>query len=211
VGAYTYSVLKLGTYCPNGSKEIVAGIHNEEKNNLNTYSGDIAPNSQSIPSKTYLYFCMFTPSSGASMTEFPDFGITYGVFGGRLSPPSSSGHRNYWIQTGVVHTDDEDRNNGNHAVYPPDYTSDDVWDFTAGVDNTLGGNTNFYMAKVRVDCKQPAEWYDGSQKMPPSMAKTVSLSTPRLAAPLLSGTIITTLSPHPVLIVLRASLMVPIA
>lgn len=147
VGAYTYSVLKLGSQCPNGSKEIFVHVDNEDHSNQNSSTGNISPNVSS--GNAELYFCMFTPSSGASMSAFPQLGITYGVFGGRYAPPSGAAHHNYWLQTGIVHTDDEDNSNNNYQVYPGGYTTDDVFDFTAGVNSLNGGNTNFYLAKVK--------------------------------------------------------------
>jgi hypothetical protein len=164
VGAYAYSLLKLGTTCPNNSKEIFVTIKNEKTNNNNTFTGNILPNTSSSSTKTTeLYFCMFTPSSGLSMGQFPDLGIPYGVLGGKLKPPSTVGHDNYWLQQGGVYSDDEDSSKLNDTKYPPNFTSDDVFDFTAGVDNhPRSGNTNFYLAKVQASCNATPQWFDGS-------------------------------------------------
>lgn len=163
VGAYTYSLLKLGTQCPSSAKEVFAHIDNEDNNNQNSVSGNFAPN-VGVPNAD-LYFCMFTPSiGGPTMTDFPQIGVSYGVFGGRFTPPSGTGHRNYWLQTGYVFTDDEDKNNDNYRVFPTGYTTDDVFDFAAGVDSFH--NSTFYMAKVRnAICTNPCPTggvYDGA-------------------------------------------------
>jgi hypothetical protein len=169
VGAYDYSVLKLGSSCPNGSKEYVSTIDNEDNNNKNSSTGNISPNNVHVTNrgKTALYFCLFTPSSGPSMTDFPDIGITYGVFAGKVAPPTGPGHRNYWLATGVVYTDDEDRRNANSTVHSG-FSTDDIFAAAAGVSIGLS-NTTFHIAKVRDKtglCSRPVNWWDTSQVQP---------------------------------------------
>lgn len=166
VGSYTYSVMKLGTMCPNASKEFTRVVDNEDHSNQNSWSGNILPSvsTTSNKGKTYLTLCMFTPSvGGPTMSAFPDYGIGYGVFAGRFIPPSGPGHFNYWLQRGTVVTDDEDTNNQNALVHT--FTSnDDFFDVAATIQYT--GNTQFYLAKVRnktMTCAQPAAWWNGSQ------------------------------------------------
>jgi hypothetical protein len=170
VGAYSYSLLSLGSACPNDSKPFKRRIENERSNNNNSSTGDINPSYQ--PSNfTHLWFCLFTPSSfgyGFTMNNFPDIGIGYGVFGGYISPPSTSnGHRNYWEQKGIVYTDDADMSystaNQNLTTYFPGYTNDDVSAVIAGI--SLGQNTTFYIAQVRyrtMTCNASIGWWDGN-------------------------------------------------
>jgi hypothetical protein len=145
---YGYSLLKLGDECPNGSKEHVREIDNENQNNLNESSGNIAPNTFS-GSNTFLFFCLFTPTSGPSMNAFPDLGIEYAVFAGRHPDYTGpgTGHHNFWIQRGVAHTDDEDNSNDNSTV-AAGFTNDDF--FAAGATVTIGDdeNTDFFIARV---------------------------------------------------------------
>ncbi|HEV2741192.1 MAG TPA: hypothetical protein VGU66_21715 [Candidatus Elarobacter sp.] len=167
VGAYSYSVLKLGTECPNSSKEFMLTIDNEDTNNQNAHTGDISPNvsTRNQKGKTFLYLCMFTPSSGPSMSSFPDFGgVAYGVFAGRTLPPSLPGHTNYWLERGTVISDDEDHNNQNNLNPPGGASTDDLFDFAAGIDNVT--NTHFYLAKVHnkvMSCAKQAVWWNGTQ------------------------------------------------
>lgn len=166
VGAYDYSVLKLDTSCPNGSKEHVRTIHNENDHNKNDSTGNIDPNNVHVKNKgkTALYFCLFTPSSGPSMTDFPDIGITYGVFAGKVTPPAGAGHRNYWLANGTVNTDDEDTNNQDSTKHDS-FSNDDI--FAAGAGVTMAGkNTTFYIAHVRNItglCSRPVNWWNGSK------------------------------------------------
>jgi hypothetical protein len=166
VASYSYSLLKLGSYCPNGSVDYTVIIDNENTNNQNSSTGNISPNivKHGLHTRTALYFCLFTPSSGSSMTDFPPIGITYGVFAGASVPPTGLGHRNYWLATGSVFTDDEDFNNQD-GIVDPGFSHDD---FEASGGSVTPGplNTMFYMAKVQNkigNCSQPVSWWDGSQ------------------------------------------------
>lgn len=158
VGAYTYSLLKLGSQCPNGSIEANVHIDNEDDDNENSWSGNIAPNIAFRNAD--LVFCMFTPSSGSSMMAFPDLGIAYGVLGGLTSPPALGGHHNFWLQTGTVYTDDEDdwnwgMGNEDNVTIPTADTQDDFSDFDSCLVNA-NHNTHFYLAKVRnAPCPNP--------------------------------------------------------
>jgi hypothetical protein len=166
VGAYTYSVLKLGSQCPPDAKEIVVHIDNEKTGNLNSSTGNIAPNSQSTH-HTNLYFCEFSPKFGSSMADFPQLGVAYGVFGGRFLPPAGAGHHNFWLNRGQVHTDDEDKQNDSSNTYFAGYdANDDVFDFTAGVQVAPGGNSDFFLSLVKKPpCPNPCPtggFFDGA-------------------------------------------------
>ncbi|WP_164017684.1 hypothetical protein [Pyxidicoccus trucidator] len=100
----TYAVLKLGSSCPLGSMEFIRYFDNEDKNNANSRSGNIWPNTSNA--NTTLRFCMFMPGN-SGMGAFPSLGFEYGVFA------PSNVQSAYWLAAGYVHTDDEDRNNSN--------------------------------------------------------------------------------------------------
>lgn len=168
VEAYSYSVLKLGYACPPDSIEWGRSIENERNDNKNLPTGNIEPNT-SGDNYTVLGFCLFLPSTqSVPMSEFPDIGVTYGVFSGgghRSVPPAGPGHQNYWIATGIAHTDDEDgtdidRNGNNFTEFTnvniQNAQSSEAWG---------GGNTDFFIARVRDRsdlCAPPVLNYDGS-------------------------------------------------
>ncbi|RKH95804.1 hypothetical protein [Corallococcus sp. AB038B] len=153
----TYAVLKLGDYCPMGSKEFIRHFDNEDRNNANSYTGFPWPNV--INSNTTLRFCMFEPSYGYSMPSFPNLGVEYGVFA-----PShyASPH---WLAAGFIHTDDEDRNNANWFSYDGANTPGFL------VHSMIGGasNTDLRLAKVsngRPRCSRPVQYFTGAYLMP---------------------------------------------
>lgn len=127
-----YAVLKLGSFCPNGSVEFTRHFDNEDNNNKNSYSGSIAPNVSN--SNTTLSFCLFRWSA-LTMGAFPDFGTQYGVFAA-----SDFSQR---IQTGSLHTDDEDRNNKNG------YWADVSFSGDAQRIISTGSNTDLKLVRVR--------------------------------------------------------------
>jgi hypothetical protein len=137
-----YAVLKLGTTCPNGSVEFSRYFDNEDTSNNNSNSGNISPSTQSS-SGTRLTFCAFTRyplakcTAGSPVIEFPDVGISYGVF----ADSTVYGAR----ETGSVYTDDEDTSNN------------DSWDFSklqgyqvTAVQKIMSGTTNTWLETARV-------------------------------------------------------------
>jgi len=166
IGSYTYSVLKLGTDCPNGSIDFTYNVDNEDNNNQDTSNGTIWPSV--VSHNMSLKFCMFTPSAAGypHMGAFPDYGISYGVLAGRNIPPSTLGHHNYWIKRGTAVTDDEDHNNQD-GPQSGGQTLNNKIDFGNNVfHNTVLGysvsKTTFYIAEVRLNCGQPAVLWNNS-------------------------------------------------
>jgi FIMAH domain-containing protein len=108
-----YAVLKLGDVCPDGSVEISRHFDNEDDDNENYYSGDIAPSEQE--KNTTLRFCLFRPenSGGTEMTEFPRLSYAYGVIARDLAAA---------VDNGRIHTDDEDSDNDNSLSAPDEET-----------------------------------------------------------------------------------------
>src|ERR1700730_6337551 len=165
----------LSSSCPNGSKEHLRQIHNEDINNKKSSTGHIFPNNKDVynnksapKGRTWLHFCLFTPSFGPGMRDFPDIGITYGVFAGKVAPPTGAAHRNYWLARGTVFTDDENEQNQDGTTLNELTSSDDGIAAGAGVTISSagdGGNTNFYIAKVRDKtgvCSRDVSWWDGT-------------------------------------------------
>jgi hypothetical protein len=103
--ARPYAVLKLGSFCPNGSFEFFRRFDNEDDSNNNWSFGNIAPNVSD--SNTLLRFCLF--NSGSSMTFFPNLGFSYGVFSTFIEQ---------FAPSGFVYTDDEDDSNNNGYGVP---------------------------------------------------------------------------------------------
>lgn len=135
-----YAVLKLGSYCPNGSHEFTRVIDNEDNSNDNWATGSIYPNlSSNDPSKTTLRFCLFQGGS-ETMSAFPNLapGFMYGVFA--VGAPEGIGH-------GSVYTDDEDINNGNQ-YYTNFYTPPSVLAEAQSIISS-GPNTLFNILRVR--------------------------------------------------------------
>ena len=95
-------------------------------------SGNIVPNVSN--SNTTLRFCLFR-SDAVTMTSFPDLGFSYGVF---ATSSFSSG-----LDTGFVHTDDEDGSNANS------YSADPGWITDAQRIVTGGANTTLNLVQVR--------------------------------------------------------------
>jgi hypothetical protein len=120
-----YAVLKLGNFCPNGSLEFTRRFDNEDKNNKNFSVGDIFPNVSN--SNTELKFCLFFSASQGTMSSFPNFGVSYGVFTKSVA------------ERGFVRTDDEDSSNNNGYVVDLVFASVAQSLVSAG-DNTLGSN-----------------------------------------------------------------------
>lgn len=127
-----YAVLKLGAECPNNSLDFARGFDNEDDNNANSSSGNIAPNVSN--GNTTLRFCFFR-SDAITMGGFPDVGFSYGVF--------AAANFSRRIETGFVHTDDEDSSNANS------YSADPAWAADAQRIITAGGNTTLNLARVR--------------------------------------------------------------
>ena len=66
-----YALLKLGTDCPPGSVEFSRHFDNEDHNNLNSYTGNIAPDY--MDGNTTLYFCLFR-GNGSTAASLPALG-----------------------------------------------------------------------------------------------------------------------------------------
>jgi hypothetical protein len=135
-----YAVLKLGQFCPPGSKEFTRLFDNENTNNINhVVAGAFSPNAYqrgALGSWTKLRFCFFNSDPTAPlMSEFPSLGFDYGVFA-----PSS--HR-LALRTGRVFTDDED--GGNNSWEPPDA----AWKPEATRIISEGLNTTLHTIQVR--------------------------------------------------------------
>jgi hypothetical protein len=137
-----YAVLKLGTSCPNGSREVSRYFDNEDSSNNNSNSGNIAPSTQSS-SGTTLRFCAFAHyelarcTANSPIIEFPDVGFSYGVFADTTVYGA--------LQTGQVYTDDEDSSNGNRW----DLSQLDSWQVPE-VQSFLFGGSNTVLKTVRV-------------------------------------------------------------
>ena len=164
-----YAVLQLGT-CPAGSKSTQRIFDNEHNNNSNWSSGIISPNVQS-GTQTCMSFCFFPAGVAPTMSSFPNFNVSYGVF---ATPPSLVG-----LSTGVVHSDDEDSSNThdytcaggscstNNCSFLPYLNSFDQ--IIYGTENGTplkGKNTNLLVAKVKnAPCPNPCPYigsYDGA-------------------------------------------------
>jgi hypothetical protein len=132
-----YAVLKLSASCPRGSVEFTRYFDNEDHDNANWASSDIAPN-VSTSSGTLLKFCLFSPGTG-TMNEFPPIpGLMYGVF----APPGISDA--FVIMRGTRYVDDEDTNNANR------FTCEwATWTTTALKIVSDGPNTTVNLARVR--------------------------------------------------------------
>jgi hypothetical protein len=104
--AGSYAVLMLGEQCPSGSQPFFRYFDNEDRNNHNSYAGNIYPNESGW--NTRMHFCLFPGLSGSSAT-FPDLSVPYGVFAAHDIPGI--------VGTGFVHTDDEDNSNENSFSY----------------------------------------------------------------------------------------------
>jgi hypothetical protein len=125
-----YAVLRLGAYCPSGSIPFSRYFDNEDDNNGNWWTGNIAPN-MNIGNST-LNFCLF--AGGGSPAPLPDLGFSYGVFAG----PSFA----FSVAHGTIFSDDEDNNNQNG------YTVDANWQGAAQAIIVPGGNTILYTARI---------------------------------------------------------------
>lgn len=129
-----YAVLRLGASCPPGSIPFARYFDNEDYQNTNNWSGNIAPNTN-ITGDTTLNFCLFK-GDGVVANKLPSLGFSYGVFAPSNFLPAA--------KRGYIFTDDEDNNaNG--------YTVDPAWATTAQAIVTAGGNTTLYTAKA-VEC-----------------------------------------------------------
>ncbi|MBJ6761493.1 S8 family serine peptidase [Myxococcaceae bacterium JPH2] len=126
-----YAVLKLGTQCPTGSVEFSRYFDNEDRNNLNSYLGNIAPNT--MDGNTRMYFCLFR-GGGTVALRLPSLGFEYGVF----AEPGFA----VAAATGLIHTDDEDTQNING------YSADPAWFSAATAIVSDGGNTDLHTAKA---------------------------------------------------------------
>lgn len=140
---YGYAVLKLGTTCPNLSREFSRYIDNEDHNNQNGYSGDVAPNE--VTRNTHLKFCLFVPNATPYMPSFPNLGFQYGVFVAETTPGMKD--KNYWLQTGVVQATSE-RFNPRDETYVDGLASGEALLATSIVRGTKG-STTFTVAEVR--------------------------------------------------------------
>jgi hypothetical protein len=132
-----YAVLKLGSACPNGSKEITRYFDNEDSSNNNWFTGDISPSIQSAAG-TRLKLCVFLPlnalvkcTATSPTLRFPDLGFSYGVFG---VPDIQDA-----IQGGSMYSDDEDSGNNNSWDLSglSAWEQDRVREFMSGSSNTL--------------------------------------------------------------------------
>lgn len=156
-----YAVLQLGSTCPNGSQNVIRVFDNQHGfNNNNWSSGNISPNSQSIPHETSMSFCFFPKGVAPTTSSFPNFYVPYGVF---AAPPSLMG-----LATGVVHTDDNDSSNADRTCTSsccstncslPSYVNDFA-NIVYGTENgtpLFGKNTNLLVTKVANGgpCTQP--------------------------------------------------------
>jgi hypothetical protein len=107
-----YAVLNLGT-CPANSTEFERFIDNQDgSGNINSNSGNIAPNYQDR--NTTLRFCLFRNGS-STMSSFPNLGFSYGIFASNTYfDPSLT------LAEGWAYSDDEDTKNANGYTPPCD-------------------------------------------------------------------------------------------
>ncbi len=126
-----YAVLKLGQSCPEGSVEFSRYFDNEDRNNHNSYSGNIYPNI--VDNNSTLRFCLFK-GDGSTATAFPNLGFEYGVF--------ASEHFTFTSARGSIYTDDEDRRNANG------YEADPAWKWAATAIISEGSNTMMRTARA---------------------------------------------------------------
>jgi hypothetical protein len=104
-----FAVLMLASSCPSGSRIVYRYVDDEDDNNQ-SYSilPAFSPTFVSEGNTTFR-FCWFLNYSGyypaPTSSNFPDLGGEYGVFGPGDQPGA--------IQSGWVHTDDEDNDNRN--------------------------------------------------------------------------------------------------
>lgn len=115
-----YAVLKLGGFCPEGSRTIERFQDNEDVSTANGHSGNIYPNVL-VNGKNWLtYYCHFDSGSYSPygyMSAFPDVGFSYGVFASDWMPRSIA--KAY----GFVYQDDEDFWNRNWWAPNPTNTA----------------------------------------------------------------------------------------
>jgi hypothetical protein len=74
-----YAVLKLDAKCPPGSVEFKRYFDGEDNDDNPWTSGYVSPNGYDSNGNVTLYFCLFR-SGAATMSEFPSYGLPYGVF-----------------------------------------------------------------------------------------------------------------------------------
>jgi len=134
--AYYYAVLKLGTTCPNGSKDVERDVDGETDDNRTAISGPVGPNSAN--KAAFLHFCVFDSISD-KMQSFPDIGMPYAVFHDYDGAQPSFVLGKRW-----VYTDDEDLHNF-------DFTNPRSGALFDEFNVMIGGSTNtmFDMARVR--------------------------------------------------------------
>jgi hypothetical protein len=129
-----YAVLKLGQVCPDGAVEISRHFDNEDDDNENYYSGDIVTSEQG--KNTTLQFCLFRPENagGTEMSDFPRLSYPYGVIARDLGAA---------VDSGKIHTDDEDSDNDNSLSAPDD-------DAREAAERIISHdrNTDLYIAKI---------------------------------------------------------------
>jgi hypothetical protein len=135
-GNYTsnhYAVLKLGNTCPNDSVNFTRHFDNEDNRNANWSSGGIGLNVSDR--NTTLRFCLFR-NGPSTMSSMPDLGFGYGVF--------AASNFSKALQTGGIHTDDEDNNNANYYI---DVVGNAMTDINRIINDTR--NTNMNLARVK--------------------------------------------------------------
>lgn len=178
-----YAVLQLGSSCPNGSVSFFRAFDNEHNANHNWSSGTISPNQSNHPA-TGMNFCFFPAGFPPTMTSFPNFYVSYGVF---AAPPSLA----VGLPTGVVHTDDEDNHNQDYTYVTGIVTTAIKDRFAKIIYGTesgtplLGRNTNLLVVKVtnNTACINPCPHigsYDGANcwvGQPPSGTTSFIWST----------------------------------
>lgn len=133
-----FALVLLGDACPAGFTRLDRFHDNEDHN---TQSWDTAPEGSPTDTvgsakNTNMAFCVTTGSStGVANSAFPNLGVPYGVFGGRLPSLSS-----WALDRGSIHMDDEDNNNQNSPDSPPAFALEFL---------EPGNNTTYYMARVK--------------------------------------------------------------
>ncbi len=167
-----YAVLMLSGYKPPGAVLFSRYFDNEDHHNINRYSteppgGSISPNISNR--NTTLYFCLFTKLTNVeTMDDFPDFGISYGVFASQDFSKA--------INTGHIHIDDEDTNNENHYDFYYDSRDDiDKWKSVLRAYDPyadLGSDwQTYYVAKEFIRPIFPGDYYYRNTDMYPVKVK----------------------------------------
>jgi hypothetical protein len=120
-----FAVLKLGSRCPPGSDEFGRYFDNEDGDNSdwfptndNSHQGNIGPNV--VTWNTQMYFCLFR-NGPVTMSKPPNLGAPYGLFARHARGPEKFP---FALDSGYLHSDEEDVFNKNAFTAPPEIDAD---------------------------------------------------------------------------------------